>query len=326
VSSDLIRILAILLALLVQPLPDDSIAFRPRAGSDLSKLFEVELDLEVVLSIQQAVFLRGRLHAEAELAVTDEYTRMGDGKPLELTRSFDRLHAGWVLEDDRSGVGRYGIDVSQGSLRLLPALLYTEVEFTWNPADERYDARWHRARHGDRSIEGLFEDLDLRALLPAGPAETDGDGWDVPLGSLAPVFLPGGDLHGHDEYWDELGVYELGRELRHAFLAAFENAALSCTPDGVYEIDGRSCASVLLDFDAGHALQVEEALGFLGLADQGAELDLWIGCEGELLWDLEAGRYHSLDLEAELESRLRLPEYDVELETRGTGTWTARTR
>ncbi len=102
------------------------------------------------------------------LRTLDEYRKIGAGRPLLLRRQFEEI-------------------------RPVGPLAGTSVVYTWIPEEGAYGKYYDAREASESALRGLAEDLDLRALLPAGPVAV-GDAWSVPGASLRDVFAPAGLL------------------------------------------------------------------------------------------------------------------------------------
>lgn len=314
------------------------LAFSPAAGSELRKHFAVELELEVdeLTFLYNGHDLGGLLAASApgfaitsRLEVTDEYGPVLEGRPLELVRWYDDIATAWGWSEKRD---------------VLHPLLYRAVVFTWDADEQAYDAEWRRpSRRGRELLGRLYEDLDLRRLLPPpelASAVEVGDCWDAPFRRLAPVAMPSGDVHREEHYWSMSGLAAArersGQGLRSWILDGGLDGQVECELVTIRELDDRTLAEIALDLDWSLWRDLTGALEawdspygystfervFVDLDAQGA---------GWLVWDTTGGHFESLELDLVLEFRLEI-DIDIgyfgslgklELAGKFRGRWTA---
>ena len=293
-------------------------AFHPEAGAQLRKTFrevsEWELD-SASNRINGEERDSGEVELEAsferELVVLDEYVTSEGGRPTELVRRYESLAI--ANRVDASEDGRE--DNASGTLG--SELESAAVKFTWDDDGEEYTAEFHGDDADDYDadlLEGLWEDCDLRSLLPAGEVEV-GDEWELDAAGLAPVLRPGGDLRfsldPDDVEGDPEGII-LSCFWSAAWAADSVEGSASARYAGAVEEDGRELAEIALEVDltaGGEPLDTFLRLANeieSGFVEDASEFSMEYAIEGEgrLLWDLEAGRLHSLELEGESTAEL----------------------
>ena len=73
---------------------------------------------------------------------------------------------------------------------------------TWDDEEQTYYSEFDGDDADESLLEGLLEDIDLRAFLPTEEVDVD-DEWEVDTSTLGPVLLPGGALGFYSQDWDE---------------------------------------------------------------------------------------------------------------------------
>jgi len=147
--------------------PDLELVFAPRAGTTVAKRAELAVELlDTTVSVNGRDWTLGDdgvIRFVTSLAFVDTYARVTAGMPRELRRRFDEVAGWWEFNGERHEV--------EGC----SALTGCTVRFAWSP-ERGAQVRTLEVdessvpRLGER-LEGLVEDLDLRAFLPAGPIE-----------------------------------------------------------------------------------------------------------------------------------------------------------
>jgi hypothetical protein len=311
------------LALLAGPAHGpDRVAFVPAEGLELGKRFEVSTRLELddftftVDGEDVGAAMRPELELGAELAVavTDTYVRVADGRPTELRRRYDEI--GIEARFDYESEVESGAESAVGESDLEGET----VVFRWDADENAYAAELADDEGDDELCVGLFEDMDLRALLPPAGAEVDeGSLWALGPATLAPVLAPGGALG--------LAVREPSREATRVLDAlsgldlgelvdSLRDGEVVATYTGTRDVDGRAVAGIDLRFDVDASADVREAL--LELVDElGADMpddfdlsraELALGAEGtaRLEWDVAGGHLRHFEAKADATASLRV--------------------
>lgn len=301
-----------LLALAVLAVPtSDSPRFAPEPGSATEKHFRADGEYTVEM-IEQTI--NGR-HVELpipamegsrswHLAVIDRYVETRDGRPERLERRIDEIEGGCEFELEVLGEsGRYGVSMTSD-------LVGADLLVRFDPDEEEVRIEVPEDSDLDESLlEGLREDLDLRALLPEGEV-AEGDRWEVPAERLVDVLQPGGDLTLQPEDLvctnpmlmepvDVLAVSLVGSA------AGLEEAEGDVTLTW-RETRGKE-AYVSVEFDLACEADFTDAI--LALAERGgldtgrddyhASVERELSGEGTLVWSLDEDRFRSLELQVE---------------------------
>jgi hypothetical protein len=275
------------------------------------------------------------VESERRVLVSDEVLAGEQGRTLELRRSYEEIasHSRLRLETDETEIELH--------VRCGGALEGDSVEFEWDAEEEEYARSFgERASADSELLDGLEAELDLTELLPAQAVEID-DEWEIDAEMLSRLLVPGGELGWRPREYTPGGMGSIPTPC--LFAAAMGNLGdATGALDGeasaklaeIGEEDGARVARIVVGLDLESEIDRSERLcSYLvaaELSDEGVELAFEIEIEGEaeLLWDLDAGRALSLDLEAELFVNMRLlwletmgegeVEMDVELEAAGT--------
>ena len=184
-------------------------------------------------------------------------------------------------------------------------------------------------------LEGLEEDLDLRAFLPGRDVEV-GESWDIDAMTLASLVMPGGSLglkpaemseDGPDMGEFEDMITEMFGQYEEAFTGLLEGER-KATYEGVRDVDGRSLAVITLKLDTDGSMDMSGMLADMvdkisELAEEmpdfeldiaAANLSVTLDGTGTLLWDPRRGTFESLTLEVDMTFGM---EVSVDLDAQG---------
>lgn len=251
---------------------------------------------------------------ELELAVTDEYEKVADGRVLRMKRAFDEAQSTVSMDLDAG-------EQAQVSFRLdcKSPLRTREVRFQRKTADDALVAS-PAAEDSvlDELVEGLTEDLDLRALLPEKPP-AEGKSWEVPAQALASVLAPGGAL-GLEP--DAAVVKKVPTEVMTPYQTILSTLIGPCDNTGKIEgdvectwketskKDGRELARIEFEMDVttktDTSKEIVRRLEAAKMTTEGApdsaRAEGKLRGKGYFTWDLAAGR--ATELQATLEWHL----------------------
>jgi hypothetical protein len=319
----MIRPLALLLAPALVAASHGSpqaIRYAPAADTALRRVVQLstELDLEDMQTVMNGQEIPQEYMPEIEitvmrastLVVTDRIVEAAGGRPLLLERTFDSIASEATEEVTLDG----DPNVRQGTAS--SPLEGRGIRFTWNENGEEYEAA---STDDEKPIEGLLEDMDLRAFLPDEEVEV-GDTWKLEAAVLAELLRPGGDL---DLEWegDELrGTNREGAVVSGQITARFA----SIQDDGLalIEVTGEVETHDEWAGDLEHIPIVD------GTATTTSTTTFVL--DGRLFWNVEAGHLDSLELETDMsvESLTRKdpgqPGGDFESTVHLIGTWECR--
>lgn len=293
--------------------PVEKLAFVPPAGSSVTKLFTIggeyamdEISLivggqDVAGSIPQIEF---SLKLETRVEVTDVYKAVGEGRPLELLRTFEALSSSVNMQMSPA-------EAEIPEIESTSELEGKTVLFRWNEEEQEYERSYAEGEGDEELLEGLEEDMDLRVFLPASEV-AEGETWTVELADLQSVIIPGGNPRMMPE-----GM-EVDQETLKMFEELFGNFELgdllegecSCTYKGARDEDGVRLAEIAIEVEVSTTLDLAEVLNKairVALEQQGvedavdfsldkADLNLDFEGSGVLLWNLGAGRLHGFQL------------------------------
>lgn len=297
--------------------PADKLAFRPAAGSELVRTWEIKQEMsldEQTMSVDGKPFpsdvaMEMDLSTTFELGIRDELVELGDGRPKLLRRHFDKLGSSgsYAMEmmgnpNERSMTGSSGLEGKT-------------VQFTWDPDDSSYTLAFHESDGEAELLEGLEEDLDLRKFLPAAEV-AEGDTWQLEPEVLRSVLHPGGDLRirpnlDADER-EAMGSMGLGMESfqdMSSMLGESVEGSVTAEYKGSREVDGVTVGEIHLVFKLKSANDATETMREM-LANVPEEMgqieidhmDVELTYEGQatLMWDIAGGHAHSLEMDGDM--------------------------
>lgn len=343
------RILSLGLAALTLPLlvalrqRADEPVFDPKAGHELAKKLEFELQLQLEdLSVKAngqelppemvGSGMEEPIELSAEIAVTDHFVASKAGKHAELLRTFEAL----VFEAGSGGDSEKSED--------LAGLQGTQVRFKWDEESSNYVVSVAEGGAEQSAVEGLSPDMDLLPLLPGREVEI-GATWTVKGAELATVFLPGGmlPLPSSGEAEEFVGVVR--EELESQFAQAFKDLELRCKYAGSREEEGRRLGEIEIQFQGKASIDLSEILtnaiamqaGDVDVeVDLSASVDLDFKGEGSLVWDLGARHVHAfemssdvtalLDVEADISAMGQEQQMEAAAEFSGKASWKLGTK
>jgi hypothetical protein len=252
---------------------------------------EIEMDMDMTMS--------------QRVVVTDEFGPMGDGRPARLVRSYDEL----TQQSDFSIQMEMMPEGSQDrSIEAASELEGKKVVFAWDEDDGAYEKSFDGGEGDAELLEGLEEDMDLRAILPAGEV-SEGDIWAVDVKRLRTLLAFGGNLQLKPEDQEDLDMSGMpGMDSMSDFSAVFGDmleGEATAEYRGTREVDGVNCAVIHLVVDISASAdisdKVRDAMGDMPEQITSAEIDhmdleLELEGEGDLYWDLAAGVPHTFEL------------------------------
>lgn len=172
---------------------ENELLFAPKKGSSLRKRFEESskwrlAELTQVINGSPIAVEGADMSGVTtrRIVVLDLYEELGEGKPKRLLRAFEELAGEHAFEFDIQGA------TDSFEMSLVSPLADTKVVFARADEGERASAKFAEGSSGDtRLLDGLTEDLDLRAFLPDDDVGPE-DWWDVDSSDLSRVLAPGG--------------------------------------------------------------------------------------------------------------------------------------
>lgn len=278
----------------------DEVRYAPEKGLKVTRTCETssEFELEsesVTFDGEERLDPRkkssGSLSIKEKFVVSDELVAVGSGRPEKLARTFDELH-----QQQTASETRFDGEVMEQTQKLTCDLEGKRVVFTWNADDERFDVKAAADQKLDaKLLDGLDEDMDLRAFLPDKPV-AKGDSWDVKPAAFHAVLWPGGRLRYHDADKDEPDADEL--KLSAALYASLDGDA-SVTYAGQREEDGVKVFVLHVKADLSRTGEFVPSSEHGGAPGAKVKLKFTTQAEGDLLWSVEHAHLISLTLEGQ---------------------------
>ena len=312
-SAALLLTLPALLAL--APLAE-KLAYHPAAGSTVTRTFTSKTqmaldDMAIEMNGQplpQEIQMDMEMGQTQTIVVNDEFVAVDGPRPTKLRRSFEKLSQTGTFSMQSEMMPGGGQDRSVEGASDLEG---KTVLFTWDPEGEVYTPTFDRSEGDAELLEGLEEDMDLRALLP--PADkfpdgvSDGDTWTIDAKQLKPLLMPGGNLKIEPQD-AEVEASMPGMDNMGDFadmLGDLLEGQATATYRGTREVEGRKVGVVHLALDISSATDMSErvAEAMQNLPEGSPEMtldhmdvELEMEGEGNLYWDLERGIAQSFDM------------------------------
>jgi hypothetical protein len=299
--------------------PADKVSFHPAKGTKLARTWEVKTQLSLD---DQTTSMNGKptpdIDMEMEISGTmefvlhDEFGELDGERPKLVRRTYDKLSSGSSFAIEMAMMPDGGMEKNMtGSSKLEGKT----VDFTWNADEEKYDVAYHDSEGEADLLEGLAEDLDLRAFLP-GKEVAAGDTWKIDPNTFKQVLQPGGNLKirpnldADDE--EAMGMMGMGMD-DFQDMSRMIGDSMEGDVQGEYkgsrEADGATVGEIHVTFKLSSANDATEMVKKMLKApsDQIESLDIdhmdmeftYEG-DGTILWDLAAGHVHSLELSGEM--------------------------
>lgn len=301
-------------ALLAFSYPDAKLVFGVEAGTSLKKTFKssVQLtldDMNMTMNGQDPPMMPEidmTLSTDMEVVVSDEYVAIGDGAPKHVKRTYDTLamNTEMTMEMDMMGTSQN----QEMPMTFSSELEGKTVDFKLDADSGEYIATFPDGEGDDELLTDLSEDMDLRGFLPSG-AVAEGDEWDVPAAQLVNILAPGGNLKLMPEDVDVdamMGMQSNFGSMSDWFTEDLKGE-VKASFTGTRDVNGKKVGVIALRVDISNAVDltemVEAAMEEIELPPEAGDIefdhmDIEIEFEGEgtLLWDLEGGHAHSLEL------------------------------
>ena len=306
-------------ALLAFAVPGDDVSFKPAAGSTVTKVFtnystmtldDMSMAMNGEEMDPEMMGMDMTIEGSTTTVVTDEYVRLGEGRPAVLKRTFDELSLETNIAMENAMMGAMDMDLDGSS-----ELADTTVVFTWNEDDGEFGLAFDEDEDADEELlEGLTEDMDLRCLLPEGEVDVDAS-WRVDVERLVDVLAPGGNLkilpdmddvdapmmggpnpgmNNLSDLWGEVDGTAMATYLGTREADGVTVAVISIK----VEISGANDLTEQLQEDADNA-EAPEGMDMEMIYDS-ADAEFEIEGEGELLWNVAGGHLHSFEFEGDM--------------------------
>jgi hypothetical protein len=304
--------LALAPALLALALPLDEVAFRPSADLSVTRSLESTRnfsldDMEMTMNGQP---LPMDLQMEMDMSmtqktvVTDVFGPVADGRHARLKRTYDDLAQNGEFSMRMAMMPDGGQDATiEGGSELEGK----SVVFTWDEDEGGYVASFEG--EGDQELlEGLEEDMDLRALLPAA-AVAEGETWEIDVKKLRNVLALGGNLKVVPQTEDMPEGGMPGMDGMTDFSRMFDDLVegdATAEYRGTSDIEGVSCQVIGIKVDVRASADLTEQLaenvsqslpdGMGEVEVEHVDMELEIAGEGQLYWNPATGLAHAFEL------------------------------
>jgi len=299
------------------------IAFSVEPGSSITKTYETETELtldnfDMTMNGQEPPMMPGMdmtVNGVTTFEVEDTYSKVADGRPTMLTRSFDTLTGSSEVAMELDIMGE--IQNQDMSMEMSSVLEGETVEFVWNEEEEAHDVVLpDGSALEEEDVEGLVEDMDYRILLPEDEVD-EGDEWEVPLEALHTILAPGGDTKLIPEEMEEMGGFGGGGEMGSSsdYFNEDVEGEFTATFDGMRKTDDGEVAVIKFTFELSNAIdltdQTRESLedselpeGVGEMEVEHVDIEIAYEGEGELTWNLDAGHFHTFEASGDFEMLL----------------------
>lgn len=288
----------------------ERVAFRPAAGTTLTKSFAVkqeftleDSEIKINGSVQkQPDDVEMSMTMRTNLALADVYAAVDGERVTKLVRKYETVAGSGNMTMD---MGAFGSNTRD--LELESELEGQTVIFDWDAGRAVYVPRFEKTEGKRELLATLLEDFDLRGFLPATVVEP-GTTWKVDVVALRNVLALG---TGHS-LRPKRGGSERMTEMVQGnsdFAELFAQSAsrtFDARFDGLREVDGRRICvisvtgKVSADYDTTEAARrgVQKPASGDAVPDfQKVGVHVEIELAGELEWDLDGGHARSLKLQ-----------------------------
>lgn len=300
-------------------LPRETVNFGPAAGLSLKKTFEstteMTLDeMDMLMNGEPMPFpmeMDISISIEQSIAVVDTYGETVDGRPARLERTYDTLSNNAISSISSSMMGDDESEAAGES-----ELEGLTVIFSWDADEGDYSVAFAEGSDGDEELlDGLAEDMDLRALLPEGDV-AEGDTWSIDADSIVDLLAPGGDLAIIPEDTD-LGGMGMpgggGMDIRQ--MLGDVDGDVSAELTGIREGETGRIAVIALSLEIESTNDLTEFVQEMmedaemppeagNMEIESVDVEMSVEGEGELLWNVTTGHFVELNLSTEMESTM----------------------
>lgn len=323
----------------------DRVAFGPEDDSEATREFSLQLalyldDLRIVADGQEVPVpvegLDSGILIDVAVEVLDRFVRSDEGRVVELVRNYEQI------------TGTAGPEGETESMDGVDELVDKPIRFLWDAEEDGYKVSFadEEARGEDDLIDGLLPDMDFTMLLPEAEV-SKGDTWSVRGKELALLFLPGGIPTPTDDDGEDADIKQLVEDALEAQLGeSFRDFEVTCVYQGTRAEGDSQVGEIAFDYQGKAAIDLTELIQSIVAArasEMGdvqmevvANLSLEFDGSGILLWDMAAGRSHSMDMtsevvvmfeaEADVDAMGQQVSAEFSAEVSGNGKWNAVTR
>jgi hypothetical protein len=290
----------------------DALVFRSVAETTLEKKFVQHSAMDLVefkVSIEapdgpqepDVELPKVRIVDDETIEFTDETLAAGEGRPDKSKRTFATIDNAVTFETEGGEDEEGGAE----TMKNVSGLLGKSVLFTWDGESEEFEAAWSEDETGDDDLlADLVEDADFRGWLP-GKEVDEGDTWTIPSKEFNNLQEPSGPMGYHregEEKEDDGDSDELRKNVEGEIKATYKGTR----DEGGVKV-GVIAFEAELQSKSEREIEQEEGPATTSTTENAIEL------EGELLWDVAAGRFHALNCDSEFKlttGQTRVFEFD----------------
>lgn len=231
------------------------------------------------------------INEDEEIVFVDSYLKVDDSSPVQISRSYESMSS----VGTQDGTDPSGEPISEEENKS-SELEGQTVMFSWDDEEEEWSMAFAEDSEGDEELlEGLEAEVFFLGLLPESEVD-EGDTWEIEPRAFLEATNPGGDMPwDEDEEEDEEGgdtEEQMLDNLEGTVTAEFVGLA---EEDGAELATIRFTASLTSEFDEEE--EQSEETGEMGMEVEAVTtMSFEIELEGEMIWDMGAGRIRSLSL------------------------------
>lgn len=300
--------MTILLGLGVAWAPAETrLEFGPAEGAKLKKTFEGNFsafveEMRMTMNGQEMPIGLGDVdpsEREGEfgysMEVLDVFNGMTEGRVTDLMRTYSLIEGHYDAGGDS---GEEAFEELEGQ----------SIHFVWDDETEAYTrtVQDEKAELEEDLVNALSVELDMGAMLPEGEVSV-GDTWERPGAVLANLLMPGIDFAAAAEMESDAEA-EIPAELLEAFEEALEEAIIECEFTGMSGEGETESAIIAFSLVADLSIDAADAVASqMDANEMEMEMDLEeltiefaIELEGELLWNVRGGHFHSYEVGGDL--------------------------
>jgi hypothetical protein len=340
-------------AVLAFRLPAAKVRFAPAEGTSTVKTFvhesEFALDnMSVKINGQEGPAMPEMdmtMTSNQRIVVTDEYVANRDGAPKKLRRRFDELGNDMSMVMKMEMMGQS--NDQSNTVKATSELTGKTVVFTWDEEAKDYRKAFDPEEGDSDLLEDLTEDMDLRVLLPKGEV-AEGEEWEIDVKELGSVLAPGGNLALVPEEAGEamgMGGNMSGMGSLSDWLGELLEGNAKGTFAGTRKVADKEVAVIkvtakvhgskdMTDMVSEAMEKAELPPGANDMKIDHMDIEFKMDSEGELLWDLAAGRMHSFEMSGPMTANIDMAmkmsvqgqnlSIEQAMEMSGTSTMTAK--
>ncbi|MFT4538282.1 MAG: hypothetical protein ACI841_004509 [Planctomycetota bacterium] len=292
------------------------LAFRPAEDLVLRKRWTSRQNLRPAIayvtfgSEREEQNLNMSLDATQCLVVSDKTQGSLDGRPRSVRRLYERASIDTTLTyTDQKPIVMEQVSALQGS----------SVVFTWVEAEQTYGKYYDTREAPETMLAGLWQDIDLRSLLPEVGTARIGDRWSLPAVDLALALAPGGDIPQRaPESSEPMTLRSLragvGAHLFRVFEKVQGTGSMDLSLTKVEQRDSGNIAiidiviGIRLSSDQTHYVrsQMSGTEKSMGAVYHGSDLIFELRGSGRLEWNVDLGHAESFTLNGEQETSYRI--------------------